>query len=382
MTAQEVLRLNPNLVDYLLVAFYFVPVLGIGFAARRSVSSSLDFLLSGRSMPAWITGLAFISANLGAIELIGMVANGAQFGIPTVHYYWLGAIPAMVFLGIVMMPFYYGSKARSVPEFLLKRFNKTTQRVQAVIFAVASILIAGVNLFSLGLVLEALLGWSLYLAIPVAAGPAEPLPARVRHVRAQRADSVQRGAVGGDRDVRATGDPDGERAAVADRGRGEPLGVEPLPGGERPAQRLDHRRRAAAVDGGVGVGPGQQLGRRRDTRDVVGAAQDPVRGQRGECVRQRHRRPVPAGVHQPPRHTGGVRGPDHRAIGVIPMPPATNRYDGAVASGRRCAGRAAAAAPPGAGRASRASRCPRAPSVPRSGTPTGRPGRRTASTGA
>lgn len=169
MTSQEILRLDPNIVDYLLVAFYFVLVLGIGYAARRSVSSSLDFLLSGRSMPAWITGLAFISANLGAIELIGMVANGAQFGIPTVHYYWLGAIPAMVFLGIVMMPFYYGSQARSVPEFLLKRFNRTTQRVQAVIFAVASILIAGVNLFSLGLVLEALLGWSLYLAIPVAA---------------------------------------------------------------------------------------------------------------------------------------------------------------------------------------------------------------------
>lgn len=169
MTTAEILRLDPNLVDYLLVAFYFVLVLGIGFAARRSVSSSLDFLLSGRSMPAWITGLAFISANLGAIELIGMVANGAQYGIPTVHYYWLGAIPAMVFLGIVMMPFYYGSQARSVPEFLLKRFNRTTQRVQAVIFAVASILIAGVNLFSLGLVLEALLGWPLIVAIPVAA---------------------------------------------------------------------------------------------------------------------------------------------------------------------------------------------------------------------
>ena len=167
--AQDALRLNPNLVDYLLVAFYFVLVLGIGFAARRSISSSLDFLLSGRSMPAWITGLAFISANLGAIELIGMVANGAQYGIPTVHYYWLGAIPAMVFLGLVMMPFYYGSKARSVPEFLFMRFNRTTQRVQSVIFAVASILIAGVNLFSLGLVLEALLGWPLPVAIPVAA---------------------------------------------------------------------------------------------------------------------------------------------------------------------------------------------------------------------
>ncbi|MBC3191228.1 sodium:solute symporter family protein [Pseudonocardia sp. C8] len=169
MTSSEILRLDPNIVDYLLVAFYFALVLGIGYAARRSVSSSLDFLLSGRSMPAWITGLAFISANLGAIELIGMVANGAQYGVPTVHYYWLGAIPAMVFLGIVMMPFYYGSKARSVPEFLLKRFNKTTQRVQAVVFAVASILIAGVNLFSLGLVLEALLGWPLYVAVPVAA---------------------------------------------------------------------------------------------------------------------------------------------------------------------------------------------------------------------
>ena len=167
--AQDALRLSPNLIDYLLIAFYFVLVLGIGFAARRSVSSSLDFLLSGRSMPAWITGLAFISANLGAIELIGMIANGAQYGVPMVHYYWIGAIPAMVFLGIVMMPFYYGSKARSVPEFLLKRFNRTTQRVQAVVFAVASILIAGVNLFSLGLVLEALLGWPLPVAIPVAA---------------------------------------------------------------------------------------------------------------------------------------------------------------------------------------------------------------------
>ncbi len=168
-STETALRLSPNLIDYLLVAFYFVLVLGIGFAARRSVSSSLDFLLSGRSMPAWITGLAFISANLGAIELIGMVANGAQYGVSMVHYYWLGAIPAMVFLGIVMMPFYYGSKARSVPEFLLKRFNRTTQRVQAVVFAVAAILIAGVNLFSLGLVLEALLGWPLPVAIPFSA---------------------------------------------------------------------------------------------------------------------------------------------------------------------------------------------------------------------
>ncbi len=167
--AQSDLRLDANALDYALVAFYFLLVLGIGLVARRSVVSSLDFLLSGRSLPAWVTGLAFISANLGAIELIGQTANGAQYGIPTAHYYWVGAIPAMVFLGIVMMPFYYGSKARSVPEFLALRFNRTTQRVQAVVFAIASLLIAGVNLYALGLVLEALLGWPLELAIPVSA---------------------------------------------------------------------------------------------------------------------------------------------------------------------------------------------------------------------
>ncbi len=167
--AQTDLRLNANALDYVMVAFYFVLVLGIGLVARRSISSSLDFLLSGRSLPAWVTGLAFISANLGAIELIGMTANGAQYGIPTAHYYWVGAVPAMVFLGIVMMPFYYGSKARSVPEFLAMRFNRTTQRVQGVVFAVASLLIAGINLYSLGLVLEALLGWPQAVAIPVAA---------------------------------------------------------------------------------------------------------------------------------------------------------------------------------------------------------------------
>ncbi len=163
------LRLGVKWYDYTFVVIYFTLVLGIGLAARKSVASSLDFLLSGRSLPSWVTGLAFISANLGAIELIGMTANGAQYGIPTVHYYWIGAIPAMVFLGIVMMPFYYGSKSRSVPEFLGKRFNLTTQRVMGVVFALSSVLIAGVNLFALGLIIEALLGWSLFLAIPVAA---------------------------------------------------------------------------------------------------------------------------------------------------------------------------------------------------------------------
>ena len=123
LAADTQLRLDANWVDYLLIAIYFVFVLGIGIMARRSVSTSIDFFLSGRSLPAWVTGLAFISANLGAVEIIGMSANGAQYGIPTVHYFWIGAVPAMLFLGVVMMPFYYGSKVRSVPEFMRRRFG-------------------------------------------------------------------------------------------------------------------------------------------------------------------------------------------------------------------------------------------------------------------
>ena len=153
------LRLDTNAADYLILFIYFVAVLGIGFAARRVIKTSLDFFLSGRSLPAWITGLAFISANLGALEILGMAANGAQFGVATVHYYWIGAVPAMVFLGIVMMPFYYGSKVRSVPEYLRLRFNRPTHLLNALSFAFATVLIAGVNLYALALVLKLLLGW-------------------------------------------------------------------------------------------------------------------------------------------------------------------------------------------------------------------------------
>src|SRR4051794_11569228 len=163
------LRLDMDAGDYTILAIYFLVVLGIGFAARRSVSSSLDFFLSGRSLPAWVTGLAFVSANLGAIELLGMAANGAQYGLPTLHYYWVGAIPAMVFLGLVMMPFYYGTKVRSVPEYLRLRFNKPTHLFNALTFAFASVLIAGVNLFALALIMQTLLGWSLAVSIVVAA---------------------------------------------------------------------------------------------------------------------------------------------------------------------------------------------------------------------
>jgi solute:Na+ symporter, SSS family len=162
-------KLDTNAADYAILAIYFVAVLGIGFAARRYIKTSLDYFLSGRSLPAWITGLAFISANLGALEILGMAANGAQFGTYTLHYYWIGAIPAMVFLGLVMMPFYYGSKVRSVPEYLRLRFGKPTHLFNALTFAIATVLIAGVNLYALALVLKIFLGWPILLGIVIAA---------------------------------------------------------------------------------------------------------------------------------------------------------------------------------------------------------------------
>ena len=153
-------------------AIYFVVVLGIGFAARRSVKTSLDFFLSGRSLPAWVTGLAFVAANLGATEILGMAANGAQYGVYTVHWYWIGAIPAMVFLGLVMMPFYYGSKVRSVPEFLLPALRQGRRICSARSCSPSPpMLIAGVNLYALAIVVEALLGWPQWVSIVVAGAP-------------------------------------------------------------------------------------------------------------------------------------------------------------------------------------------------------------------
>ena len=163
------LRLDANAVDYILLALYFVLVLGIGYMARKHVSSSIDFFLSGRSLPAWVTGLAFISANLGAIEVMGMSANGAEYGMPTAHYFWIGAVPAMLFLGIVMMPFYYGSKVRSVPEFMRRRFGNGAHLVNGVSFATAQVLIAGANLFLLASVVNLLLGWPIWVSVIVAA---------------------------------------------------------------------------------------------------------------------------------------------------------------------------------------------------------------------
>jgi SSS family solute:Na+ symporter len=169
LMADNVLRLNVGAVDYLLIAVYFAFVLGIGYLARSQITSSLDFFLSGRRLPAWVTGIAFVSANLGAVEIMGMAANGAQIGLATMHYYWIGAVPAMIFLGIVMMPFYYGSKVRSVPEFMRRRFGTGAHLVNAISFAVAQVLIAGVNLFLLATVINVLLGWATWISLLVAA---------------------------------------------------------------------------------------------------------------------------------------------------------------------------------------------------------------------
>jgi solute:Na+ symporter, SSS family len=163
------IQLHATTLDYGILAVYFLVVLGIGGVARLTVKTDVDYFLSGRSLPAWITGLAFMAANLGALEILGMAANGAQYGVATVHYYWIGAVPAMVFLGIVMMPFYYGAKVKSVPEYLRLRFGKFAHVWNSASFAVATVLISGVNLFALALVVHLMLGWTLAVSIFVAA---------------------------------------------------------------------------------------------------------------------------------------------------------------------------------------------------------------------
>ncbi len=156
-------------VDYLILALYFLFVLGIGWRLRKKISTSGDFLLSSHGAPVWITSLAFIAANLGAQELIGMSASGAKYGIMTAHFYWLGAIPAILFMGIFMMPFYYGSKARSVPEYLKMRFDEKTRAYNAVTFAVMTIFSSGISMYALGLLLHLVLGWSFTTAVLVSA---------------------------------------------------------------------------------------------------------------------------------------------------------------------------------------------------------------------
>ena len=158
-----------KLIDYAILIVYFAFVVVIGYSLKKKATTATGFLYS-RSLPLWITSLAFISANLGAQEMLGMAASGAKYGIMTVHFYWIGAIPAMIFLGLFMMPFYYGSKARSVPEYLALRFDEKTRGFNAISFACLTVITAGVSLYGLALLLHALLGWSLSFSILLAAG--------------------------------------------------------------------------------------------------------------------------------------------------------------------------------------------------------------------
>ena len=159
-----------ELADYLIILVYFIFVIGVGFLIKKKIKSSNDFLTSSRSIPLWITSLAFISANLGAQEVIGMVASGAKYGIMTVHFYWVGAIFAMVFLGVFMMPFYYGSRARSVPEYLSLRFDEKTRGLNAISFAVMTVFSSGISLYALAKLMETILHWDFDISIWISAG--------------------------------------------------------------------------------------------------------------------------------------------------------------------------------------------------------------------
>jgi solute:Na+ symporter, SSS family len=156
-------------IDYTIMIIYFVFVLGIGWALKRYMKDAKAFLEAGRSMPAWVAGLAFISTNLGALEVMGMTGSGAKYGMLTTHFYWVGAIPAMVFLAMFMMPFYYGSKARSVPEYLKLRYDEKTRGLNAILFAVMTILASGISMYALAILMEKVLGWNFHLSLVLSA---------------------------------------------------------------------------------------------------------------------------------------------------------------------------------------------------------------------
>src|SRR3954449_8751757 len=152
-------------VDLLVIILYFCMVLGIGFYLKRFATTGEDFFLAGREMTAWVAGLAFVSANLGSLELLGWAGNAYQYGIMSAHWYWVGAIPAMVFLGLVMMPFYYISKTHSVPGYLKLRYGNEASALSAITFALMTILMSGVNMYAMAVVMEVVLGWNINFSI-------------------------------------------------------------------------------------------------------------------------------------------------------------------------------------------------------------------------
>jgi SSS family solute:Na+ symporter len=168
LNSQQLTKLAP--VDILILALYFGLVVFIGFYAKGKANTSEDFFLAGREMTAWIAGLSFVSANLGSLELMGWAGSAYQYGILAAHWYWIGAIPAMLFLGIVMMPFYYISKTHSVPGYLHLRFGEGARLLSAVSFAFMTILMSGVNMYAMAVVMQTILGWNITFSIWVGAG--------------------------------------------------------------------------------------------------------------------------------------------------------------------------------------------------------------------
>jgi SSS family solute:Na+ symporter len=159
-----------ELIDYSIIALYFLFVIGIGVLLKKRIKTGNDFLMSNRNIPLWITSLAFISANLGAQEVLGMAANGAKYGLYTAHFYWIAAAVAMIFLGLFMMPFYYGSKARSVPEYLRLRFDEKTRTLNALTFTGMTVFSSGVSLYALAMLMQVILGWHFDMCVWIAAG--------------------------------------------------------------------------------------------------------------------------------------------------------------------------------------------------------------------
>jgi SSS family solute:Na+ symporter len=163
------MRVDLSWIDYLIMIIYFLFVLGIGWFLRKFMKNANAFLEAGRSIPAWVAGLAFISTNLGALEVMGMTGSGMKYGMLTTHFYWIGAIPAMIFLALFMMPFYYGSKARSVPEFLKLRYDEKTRGLNAILFAVMTVLASGISMYALAILMENVLGWDFNLSLWISA---------------------------------------------------------------------------------------------------------------------------------------------------------------------------------------------------------------------
>src|ERR1700683_2841190 len=168
LMSAQLTHLTP--IDILILVLYFAVVVFIGFYVKGSTNTSEEFFLAGREMTAWIAGLSFVSANLGLPELVGGAGSAYQYGILATHWYWIGAIPAMLFLGIVMMPFYYISKTHSVPGYLKLRFGEGARGLSAVSFALMTILMSGVNMYAMALVMKTVLGWNITFSIWVGAG--------------------------------------------------------------------------------------------------------------------------------------------------------------------------------------------------------------------